>query len=236
MYRLAVCEDEEAVRDDLCLQCRNILSSVLRVEHEVVPFPSAEALEGALATGERFDLLCLDILMAGKSGMELAREVRTYDDRVSILFITGSEEFLKEGYAVRPIQYLFKPVQEEELERALRTDLRLYHQPRNLTLRAGNQAVVLPLEQIWYIESHNHTVEVWGAREARTFWVRLSRVEELLPPGRFCRCHNSFLVNLEHVAQIGRREVLLDDGRAVPVSRSFCEAVREQFVRFLNMR
>ena len=235
MYRLAVCEDEEAVRADLCARCGEILGG-LRVEHEVRPFSSAEALEEALSAGERFDLLCLDILMAGKSGMELAREVRQYDDRVSILFITGSEEFLKDGYAVRPIQYLFKPVRREELERALRTDLRLYHQPRNLTLRAGNRVVILPLEQIWYIESRNHTVEVWGEKESQTFWTRLSQVEELLPPGRFCRCHNSFLVNLEHVAQIGRREVLLDNGRAVSVSRSFCEAAREQFVRFLNMK
>ena len=234
MYRIAVCEDEEGVRADLCARCEAILSG-LRVEHEVLPFSSAEALEGALSAGARFDLLCLDILMEGKSGMELAREIRACDDRVSILFITGSEEFLKEGYAVRPIQYLFKPVNAEELERALRTDLRLYHQPRNLTLRAGTQAVVLPLEEIWYIESRNHTVEVWGAKEARTFWIRLSQVEELLPPGRFCRCHNSFLVNLEHVTQIGRREVLLDDGRAVPVSRSCCEAARALSVRFLNM-
>ena len=105
-----------------------------------------------------------------------------------------------------------------------------------LTLRAGNRAVVLPLDQIWYIESRNHTVEVWGAREAQTFWARLSQVEELLPPGHFCRCHNSFLVNLEHVAQVGRREVLLDDGRSVPVSRSYSESAQEQFVRYLNMK
>lgn len=235
MYRLAVCEDEEEIRADLCARCGDILDS-LRVEHTITPFPSAEALEDALSAGERFDLLCLDILMGDKSGMELAREIRLYDDRVSILFVTGSEEYLKDGYEVRPIQYLFKPVKPEELERALRTDLRLHHQPRNLTLRAGNRAVVLPLDQIWYIESHNHTVEVWGAREAQTFWARLSQVEELLPPGHFCRCHNSFLVNLEHVAQVGRREVLLDDGRSVLVSRSYSESAQEQFVRYLNMK
>ena len=235
MYRLAVCEDEEAIRVALCAQCGEILDS-LRTEHEVVPFPSAAELEAALSAGERFDLLCLDIVMAGKSGMELARSVRQYDDQVSILFVTGSEEYLKDGYDVRPIQYLLKPVKAQELERALSTDLRLYHQPRNLTLRAGSRTVVLPLEQIWYIESRNHTVEIWGAEEAQTFWARLSQVEELLPPGRFCRCHNSFLVNLEHVSQISRREVLLDDGRTVPVSRSYCEAAQDQLVRFVNRK
>ena len=34
---------------------------------------------------------------------------------MSILFVTSSEEHLKEGYRVRLIQYLFKPVDREEL-------------------------------------------------------------------------------------------------------------------------
>ena len=34
---------------------------------------------------------------------------------MSILFVTSSEEHLKEGYRVWLIQYLFKPVDREEL-------------------------------------------------------------------------------------------------------------------------
>lgn len=124
MYRVAVCEDEPNLREALCAQCRGILGR-LEVFHEVIPFATAEGLEEALSKGAQFDLLCLDILLTGKSGMELALDVRKRDDRVSILFITVSTDFLLEGYGARPIQYLLKPVQEKDLEKALRTDLRL---------------------------------------------------------------------------------------------------------------
>ncbi|MFR6591230.1 MAG: hypothetical protein ACLURV_15260 [Gallintestinimicrobium sp.] len=70
--------------------------------------------------------------MDGKTGMKLAQELQERDDRTSILFITGSTEFLKDGYSVRPIQYLLAGFR-EDLEQAIKTDLRLYHQPRTVT-------------------------------------------------------------------------------------------------------
>lgn len=234
-YRLAVCEDEKENREALCLLCGELLEE-LEVEHAVSAFPSAEALEAALCAGQVFDMLCLDILMDGKSGMELARELREYDDRVSILFITSSEAHLKEGYAVRPVQYLFKPVQREELKQALETDLRLYHQPRNLTLRSSGQTVALQLSDILYFESRDHALNVRTSKGVQTFWISLSEVERLLPPGRFCRCHNSYLVNMEHIVQIGRREVTLSNGETLPVSRGCYESAQNQFVRYLNAR
>ena len=63
MYRLAVCEDEEQVRGALCALCSEILGG-WGVEHSVSAFSRADELESALSAGERFDLLCLDILMA----------------------------------------------------------------------------------------------------------------------------------------------------------------------------
>ncbi|WP_294551200.1 LytTR family DNA-binding domain-containing protein [uncultured Pseudoflavonifractor sp.] len=235
MYQLAICEDQEESREALCALCGDILDE-LETAHTVTAFPSAEALESALTHGASFDLLCLDIIMDGKSGMELARELREYNDQVSILFITSSETHLKEGYSVRPLQYLFKPVRRDELEEALKTDLRLYHQPRNLSLRSAGQTVVLPLSDILYLESRNHTLDVCTEKGRQTFWISLSEVERLLPPGRFCRCHNSYLVNMEHINQIGRREVTLSNGVKLPVSRSCYEAAQDQFVRYLNIK
>ena len=100
LYRVAVCEDEAILCANLCAQCESILDK-LKVEHRITSFSSAEKLENALLAGEEFSLLCLDILMGGKSGMKLAQELRQRDDKTSILFITSSTEFLKDGYRYR---------------------------------------------------------------------------------------------------------------------------------------
>ena len=174
--------------------------------------------------------------MEGQNGMEFAQKLREENERISILFITGSSQYLKDGYSVRPIQYLFKPVQREELEDALRTDLRLHHRPRTLTLRTGNKTTVLPIQDILYLESQNHWVVVHMREGQQTFRSSLSEVERLLPPDQFCRSHNSYLVNMAWVAQTGRRELLLQDGSQVSVSREYYESMQRQFVRFLNLK
>lgn len=233
MYRVAVCEDEGILREELCAQCEAVLHR-LNVEYAVTAYASAEELEAALSAGREFSLLCLDILMGGKTGMELARELRERDEQTSILFITSSTEFLKDGYSVRPIQYLLKPVQSAELEQAIRTDLRLYHRPRSVSLRAGGRTLVLPVEDIFYVESRNHGSVLHTAGGEQFLPISLSQAEGSLPDDRFCRCHNSFLVNLSHICEVSGRTLYLTDGRDLSIGRRYMEQFQNRFVRYLN--
>ena len=233
MYRLAVCEDEEQARAALCALCGEILDG-WGVEHSVAAFSSAEELEGALGAGERFDLLCLDILMEGKTGMELAKQLRGWDEDVSLLFITSSSDFLKDGYAVRPIQYLFKPVRRAELSDALGTDLRLHHTPETVSIHTKTGVFSLPLSALRYIESQDHMAVACLPEGPRSYRINISELERLLPSRIFCRCHRSFLVNMRYIASIDRRGVLLDDGTLIPVGCSYYERLHERFVHYLN--
>lgn len=81
MYTVAVCEDQKDTREEAAALCGEVLTD-LEIEHHIAAFSSAEELETQLLTGDRFDLLCLDILMDGESGMELAKKLRMTDDRM----------------------------------------------------------------------------------------------------------------------------------------------------------
>ncbi len=142
-YRLAVCEDDLLIREEMCSLCRDILTEE-KIEQVVTAFASAEELERVLREeGTPFDLLLLDIQMEGMNGMELARTLRERGDRVSILFVTGCEDYLREGYCVQPIHFLLKPVKREELANALRADWELNHKPKTVVLQAGGKTVSL---------------------------------------------------------------------------------------------
>ena len=233
MYQIAVCEDDAAVREPLCRMCSEILEH-MEVSHEVTPFSDAEALERAMTAGTRFDLLCLDILMDGKTGMEFARQLRERDDKTSILFITNSEEFLREGYEVRPIHYLFKPVDREQLARALETDLRLHHRPDSVTIRAGASVTVLPLDELLYVESRDHVLVAQLEQGELVLRMRLSDMEVVLRGDWFCRCHNSYLVNMRRIVRLDRKGLLLENGAWIPIGRNYYKAAQEKLVRFLN--
>ena len=84
-YRLAICEDDPRERQSLESLCREILQK-RGIPGEVASYPSTEALDSSLQEGRGpFDLLLLDIQMAGINGMEFAKTLRDRGDEVRIL-------------------------------------------------------------------------------------------------------------------------------------------------------
>ena len=94
----------------------------------------------------------------------------------------------------------------EALASAIHTDLKFNYIPKTVVVHIGNKLVHLSL----------------------------SDFEKQLPMGQFARCHNSYLVNLDEVREIGRTELSLQSGETLPMGRSYCKAFQSAFVRYIN--
>ena len=129
---------------------------------------------------------------------------------------------------------LLKPVQAAELEQAITTDLRLYHRPSTVTFHAGGKTLVIPTEDIYYAESREHGTVLHMTHGEKFLPLSLSQTEGILPGSLFCRCHNSFLVNLSHICEEGGRTLYLTDGSDLTIGRRYMEHFQNQFVRYLN--
>lgn len=234
-YRLAICEDDNAIRKEISALCQEILTED-GIRHVITEFSEAEELDRVLKEeGHPFDLLILDIQMNGMSGMELAKSLRQRGDRVSILFVTGYEDYLAEGYGVQPIHFLLKPISRKALAEALHTDWNLNCKPRTVTMHLGGRTISLILADIQYIESYNHNVVVHHqAGTSQTYLLSLTELERQLSSGQFCRCHNSYLVNMDYIIEIGRTELTLKNGIRIPIGRTYYKALQSTFIRYLN--
>lgn len=234
IYKLAVCEDDEVIQKELCGLCSGILDEE-GVRYEITVFSSAGELEAVFfEKGMAYDLLILDIIMPGMTGMEFAQILRQRRDRTSIIFVTGNEEYLLEGYSVQPVQFLLKPVSREALAGALKTDLELNHRPKFLALKIGSKTVNLTLADVEYIESLNHIITIHQGGTERSYFYSLGEIERALPEEQFCRCHNSYIVNLDCVDSISRTEVNLRRGQKLPVGRTYYKRLQSCFIRYMN--
>ena len=96
----------------------------------------------------------------------------------------------------------------------------------------GQIMEILP-DDIRYIESidHNCILHTEGGLIETGASMTLKTLAALLPSPQFMRCHNSYLVNLSHVASIGRT-FTLKSGEEVQISRAGHLKCKEAAYRF----
>ena len=238
MYRIAICEDEPAmIRENEAMICRILEARCFQrnVDFSVVSFSTAEALLSSLQKQcTAFHLLLLDIRLVRENGVELAAYLREIHIDCSIIYITSYEEYMPDSFATRPLDYLMKPLDEKKLAKAIDWDLRKNYRPRQITLPVNGGRRRVELRDILYAEATSHKSAV--CLTEGMFFVNLP-FRELIPrlhADSFCRCHNSYMVNLARVRKKTAQGLLMDNGTEIPVSRTYQKELARQFVAFME--
>lgn len=192
----------------------NILS-LLRLVLESEHYEVMQAVDGLSASQlmeeQTFHLAIVDVMMPGKNGHALCREIRDlYDIPVILLTALGEIEDKEAGYAAGTDDYLVKPFEPKELLIRMKALLRRYKLvsdlyirfPHTLIDRAGytvtvhDEPLMLPrkefelLAQLASYPGRIFTREqllewVWGSDyegDSRTIDVHIKRLRERLHP------------------------------------------------------
>ena len=165
-------------------------------------------------------------------GVTMAKRVRKDNEAVQIVFITGFDDYISEGYEVSALHYLMKPVRQEKLSAVLnRAAAAMQKAERVILLTVGGRIQRLPVSRVQYVEAFSHTVAIVTGTDTLQVKMPISEVEKLLGEG-FSRCHRSYLVGLKHVARLSKTEVILDNGKTLPLSRSAAPLVHKAFISY----
>lgn len=230
-YNIAVCDDQEAERNYLSALV-NQWSKNQPHTVQISAFSSAENFLFQYEDKKDYDILLLDIEMGQMNGVEMAKVLRKENDKIQIIFVTGYSDYISEGYEVEALHYLMKPVKEEKLWEVLdRAAAKLSRNEKMLNLESGGGIYQIPVYQIRYAEVYGNYVTIHAMEEVRVK-MTLGELEEALDE-RFLRVSRSFIVNLTRILRVTKKEILLNDGTALPLPRGACEQVNRAII---NMR
>ena len=168
MYQIAVCDDDRADLSRTVRLTRRILDEA-GVPCRVDSYRDGRLLLSEIQRGRSFDLLLLDVRMAGLDGMALAAELKGRPARPDVVFISVDRDMALQGYHVDARRYLAKPVEPERLREAL---LFCYGEAGRRAARRDD--LLLPTA------SGEVRVSVRDIRYAET-WERAARIST--PPG-----------------------------------------------------
>lgn len=231
---IALCDDniEELSR------ISSLLEDYRRKRNNSITYEAFHSATELLETmrERRFDLLLLDILMPGVTGIDAAKEIRHSDSKIPIIFLTSSREFAVESYRVSAEDYIIKPAREDEIFPALDKQIaRLEQEEAYLTLKTGGGIVKLPFSQIVYVEVINRMVHFFlvggEVREAYGYLADYERV--LLSDPYFYKPHRSYIVNLRQMTELDKNGFSTAGGKRVPVSRDAFARAKTAYMKCL---
>jgi two-component system, LytTR family, response regulator len=186
-----------------------------------------EARDGLQAVQQieklRPDVVFLDIEMPGLSGLEVLRALPPEVPPPLVIFVTGYDQHALAAFEANALAYLLKPVDPEQLARAIERAERLNAFAadrekegerllriaraapvtlRQIVCRKHDRLLLVPPEQILWFEVESGIVKARTANES--FWVnyQLGELETGLSPDQFFRARREVLVNLGGIREI----------------------------------
>lgn len=238
MLRIAICDDIPDELQRLTSLTKRYLS-VHGSDAEVTEFPHPDTLLAAMQA-ENFHIYILDIVMPMVNGLELGKEIRRLDREAQIIYATTEPQFALQAYAASPINYLVKPIEEQQLFDTL--DLAIskadFAEEQTFTVKTGDGLRVIKLSELTCCEYRAHAVTFYlkngEAVISRTIRENFPEYSApILQDKRFLQCHTSFVVNLRWVERFAKDSFTLWGGRVVPIAAKQYPVVRDSYMDYL---
>jgi DNA-binding LytR/AlgR family response regulator len=190
------------------------------------------------ASGERYDVIFLDVRMPGLDGVELGRVLRRFAAPPQLVFVSAYDSAAVEAFELQALDYLRKPVSRRRLEEALERAVTAVaigseREPRSSTAETEVVAVanvrngatrLIARSSILYVQSHGDFVRIVVEDGRYLLRTTLTDLQQRWEPHGFVRVHRQYVANLNKAVELrpqfgGTAELAFADGHVIPVAR-----------------
>ncbi len=210
----------------------------------------AEGVESGKKAIEKLrpDLVLLDIKMGDGDAFDLLTQI----DNIffKIIFVTAYEEYALKAIKFSALDYLLKPVDNEDLkiafekaEKQILNDLKIQlstlqvnlnsTQSKTIVLRTMDKIYLVEIMEIVHCESEgNYTL--FFTSDGKKYMVSnpMKEYADILEDHGFFRIHKSYIVNVSFIDSYDKRGyIVLKDGTNLPVAKRKKTELMELFTR-----
>jgi two-component system LytT family response regulator len=233
MLKAVIIDDEEFLR----AMIRNILTDNFPEVDIVAEADSVSAGVAAIETSKP-DLVFLDIELKEGVGFDILEKIKYKDFK--LIFITAFNDFAIKAFKFSAVDYILKPINEEEFLTAVRRAVSELEKPllkeqienffnnyqhlqnKKLVLRTIEDIHIVNINDIVRCESDN-SYTTFHIRDGETIIISKSIKEysEILSEFGFIRPHQSHLINMNFIKRLDKSDggfLIMKDGKEIPVS------------------
>lgn len=235
MIRVAFCDDDVSVLCELKVLLDRYCAENNQ-EFAYAAFYSSLELLAEIEKGVRYDILFLDVILPNENGINIAKEIREYDNVVKIIFLTSSPEFAVQSYTVDAHFYQMKPICKENFFRLMDSAISECRKERqdSLILRCKSGITRIALNRLEYCEVLGRTL-LFHMEDGKVLEGNGSMDElygQLSQHENFIRPHRSFLINMEYIQKISGKTITMDNLAEIPIPHGKFSEIKNLFLEY----
>lgn len=228
MIRIAICDDDAAMRTRIEQSVKNILIEK-HIVYKLQLFDAGDFLMYEIQEGAHFDLMLLDIEMPGIDGISLANKIREKLSSCAVIFITSHSQYVYDSFKVSPFRYIPKQCFEEKIDEAVSSAIVWIEENihRYYTAENGKGIELIPIgdiNHIWHYDKYSFIERKNG--ENVKVRKTLKKIFSELPEGDFIWLDKGCICNLGQISKVNGSDVVLLSGRVLNVSRDRVSEVK----------
>lgn len=227
--KIVACDDEKLWLDDLRQQLEEI-SRQYALHFELTTFADAEECYEYLLHNSA-DIVFMDIFLEQGTGVDLAKRLRAQGFNFKLVFLTTSNEFANESYALDASYYLLKPLKIEQLELSLRR-CGAFEKEEYAVFDTGSQLVKIRPEDIIVVEVQDKYCYIHTVTKTYKVYSSINKIREQLKQEYFLFTYRSVLINMHYVEKMGSKCFIMTNGFEAPIRVRDGAAVRNAYMNW----
>ena len=236
MLQIAVCDDNIDELSNM-VQLIDLYRTSKHLNCEYAVFSNGFDIISALEKGKRFDIYCLDIIMPGFTGIDVAKEIHAFDRTALILFFTSSPEFALESYSVKAINYVLKPISKEKLFFTfdeMLEQMKVEDNEDAVIVKSNEGIQRILISNLVFVEVIGRNV-LYHLRSGKVIECTepfSSACNSLLKYGCFLKTHRAYLVNMQYVDTMNNHQVTLQTLSSIPIAQGKAREIKERYLAY----
>lgn len=168
-------------------------------------------------------IIFLDIRMPGKDGFAFIETLPSEKSRPAIVFVTAYDQYAIKAIKNKAFDYLLKPVNRNELKTCIQKYID-QHQNHGTEMHAKaieqkgfsririnsrNGTVFINPSTVLYCKADGNYTNICTGDKVYLCSMNLGKVEELLSGKGFIRVGRSYIINIEYITMLDRKDSVL---------------------------
>lgn len=182
---------------------------------------------------QKYDMAFFDIDLCDEDGIRLAKELKQLGLCKKIIFVTAHAHLVYDSLAVRPYFFIRKNEYQNDLKILFSLLDDEFKEKTLLTLKYHGSKQVIQLEDIVYLETMDHVLDIHTLTGAYKDYRLLKDFLMDVPDSNFVQIHKSYAINLDYLLSYNSTEVNLAGNVTITIGRFYKKQFIQKYQEYL---